>query len=145
MSENLIVAHKAAAAQLRATLQRHGLKIGYNHALEVVAALCGLNNWRTLAARPSAERLTGEAAHLAAHRCLNALGYPVTATQARAAATLNPPLAASELLILSGAGTLAPWPLLPVPAQLDEATRAALAEGRSLTWHRGRALTMQGR
>lgn len=120
-------AHKAQAKALRHVLQQHGHTVKHGHALEAVAAFHNLPDWNTLAARPQARPLQGEAALRAVTACLSQ----------RAGVHLDPEGAAQLLIHLDGNVSVPSQP----PSDAWTSEEAALARFVVLT---ARRLTTDG-
>jgi len=81
-------AHKRQATLLQAYFAHHGALLQRGHVLEAVAALHGLESWRTLLERPGATPLVGETAARGLTRRLAELGRPLDERLTRNAVAL---------------------------------------------------------
>lgn len=153
----MTTAHKQFAKKLTAHLASHGYSLRHGHALECVASLYNLPNWDTLAARPGTVRLSAPADAQALQRALQGYGIPLEESVVRdLIATLLPPQSTPQVVyqpLLNHQGlqvlpvtenTLAPWPLLPIQAEVEESVFNRLAFVTSLSWQKGKTLRGNG-
>ncbi|MBZ9752808.1 hypothetical protein K7W42_18365 [Deinococcus sp. HMF7604] len=149
--------HKTLATRLSAQLHAHPFNLKRGHALECVAALHGLPNWDTLAARPRTAMLPPARAALALRGALDRYGCPLSeaAVHTLLATLLTkdvPPPSSPRTLsvwrglqVLPGSETtLSPWPLLPLAADVEHRATKRLSDATHLSWVRGKGIKSNG-
>lgn len=153
----MTTAHKQFAKNLTSHLATHGYSLRHGHALECVASLYNLPNWDTLAARPTTARLAAPADAQALQQALQRYDIPLEESSVRdLIAALLPPRSTPQVVhqpLLNHQGlqvipgtenTLAPWPLLPIQAEVEESVFNRLAFVTSLSWQKGKTLLGNG-
>jgi len=152
---------KAQAAHFTALFEEAGRSLGRGHALEAVAALHGLDCWRTLRVRPDAMPLAPEAALRTVQRRLQALGIqasdelvagciaasgllPAEPTRRRPEHPGGAAHSSGLLVLPDTLGGLSPWPFLPLPDHVGLDVLATLRRARVLTWQEGGVLRADG-